>query len=98
MIERGLRHPVLGPLVLLLLACFLALVIFHTTADGVAKSAPFLCLMIIVALVVILVARPVRVLSPTRVPADRGPPGGVVGAPTTVFRPPCFESLLPLRL
>ena len=34
MLERGRKHPVLGPIVLVLLALLLAMVCFHAAQDG----------------------------------------------------------------
>lgn len=45
LIDRGIRHPFLGPLLLLFLALVLAFVALHTLEDGVAGSL-FACMIL----------------------------------------------------
>ena len=65
-IEAGLRHPLLGPVLLLLLALLLVFVIFHTVEHGV-EGLLFSC-----AILVAVALRLVVVLGRTwRAAADR---------------------------
>ena len=41
LLERGRRHPLLGPIVLILLVLLLAMVCFHATQDGWDGAAEF---------------------------------------------------------
>lgn len=82
-LERGRRHPILGPIVLILLVLLLAMVFMHAAQDehGTAVEAGFFCLAIVTMLGPIMVrvgrAEPRSVaLSgfPTRgPPTDSGP-------------------------
>ena len=51
-IERGLRHPVIGPLLLLLLAVLVVFIALHETSEGVAGHVELIC----VALAMVLIA------------------------------------------
>lgn len=100
-IERGLRHPVLGPLCVLLLALLLAFTFLHSLEhghdDGV--GAPFGYLCVAIASLLLLRATPRQtVVVASRTPSDvtdRAPPRPVTGRRlTTVLG--VFESP-PLR-
>lgn len=73
-IERGLRHPVLGPLLVIVLAVMLVMVIFHTTNDQLHKAGLLLCAAVMLLVAVVLL--PPRTLVPARRsrPNRRGPP------------------------
>lgn len=51
-IERGLRHPVVGPLLLLLLAVLVVFIALHETSESVAVHVELIC----VALAIVLLA------------------------------------------
>jgi hydrogenase-4 membrane subunit HyfE len=78
MLERGRKHPILGPIVLILLVVLLAMVFMHAAHDGhgAAVEAGFFCLAIVSMLgsVVIRVARVQPRSAATSLSRDRGPP------------------------
>lgn len=100
-LERGRKHPVLGPILLVLLALLLALVFLHAAVDGhdAATEVSALCIAIFTILGSILLDRVRRTLE-ARVVAvrrDRGPP--VVGRVLRILRPPdnAVAIVTPLR-
>ncbi len=97
-IEAGLRHPLLGPVLLLLLALVLAFVVLHTVEHG-AEGLLFTCAIMaaVVLRLVIAVGRVILVTRELSGPARRGPPqwsAWLLPAP----RPPTHAFALPLRL
>jgi hypothetical protein len=78
MLERGRAHPILGPLVLILLVLLLAMVFMHTAIDGhdTATEAGIFCLAILVLIGSTILDQVRRAVSavPIRVRGDRGPP------------------------
>jgi hypothetical protein len=92
MLERGMRHRWLGPVLIVLFAVLLALVVLHTTADQ-ATEAGVVCLAFLVILVTLLLPRPPEiVLRLQRARAPRAPP------PTRVARNQVLTITPPLRL
>ena len=84
-----MRHPVYGPLMIVLFCVFLALLFLHTSNDGAHEGA-FVCLTLAVAFGLVLVVRPRPGLGPVfRLFASRAPP-----QPLTVFFSPIL--VLPL--
>lgn len=84
-IERGLRHPVLGPFCVLLLALLLAFTFLHSLEDGhdAGAGAPlgYLCIALAALLLVRGAPRP-SVVSTPRVPSGltgRAPPSAIAG-------------------
>jgi hydrogenase-4 membrane subunit HyfE len=77
-LERGRRHPILGPIVLILLVLLLAMVFMHAAHDehGTAVEAGFFCLAIVTMLgpLVVWIARAVRRSAEIPVYLYRGPP------------------------
>jgi hypothetical protein len=97
-IDAGLRHPLLGPVLLLLLALVLAFVVLHTVEHGV-EGLLFTCAVMaaVVLRFVIVVGRVSLVRRELRVSPRRGPPwwsAWLLPAP----RPPTAAFALPLRL
>ena len=97
-LEAGLRHPLLGPVLLLFLAFVLAFVVLHTVEHGV-EGLLFTCAIMaaVVLRFVIVLGRISLVRRELRLPARRGPPrwaSGLLPAP----RPPTAAFALPLRL
>lgn len=95
-IERGLRHPVLGPLLLLLLAVLVVLTALHEVREGVPGDAAVAC----VAIAILLMAgtpltrsRPAAT-PPTAAHPPRAPPKSRE-LPVIEIRAPDF---VPLRL
>ncbi len=78
MLERGRAHPILGPIVLILLVLLLAMVFMHSAMDShdTAIEAGIFCLAILVLIGTIILDRVRRTVSalPVRVRGDRGPP------------------------
>ena len=58
-LERGRRHPILGPIVLILLVLLLAMVFMHAAQDehSTAIDAGFFCLAIVAMLGPVVVGR-----------------------------------------
>jgi hypothetical protein len=77
MIERGCRHRLLGPIVILLLVVLLASVFLHVVVEGAEAAAQLgdLCVAIAAALGSLLLVRSLpRVYVRTSGVAERGPP------------------------
>src|SRR6266511_767910 len=91
-IFRGLRHPVLGPVLILLFGLLLGLLLLHASADQ-AHDAGLVCLAIVVLLVAIVVPRRlwVRSLRPSST-GQRAPPRVATRSlhvlPTSFVSPP----------
>lgn len=78
MLERGRAHPILGPILLIVLVLVLAMVFVHTAHDGrdAATEVGSICFGIVTFLGLILVER-LRRHAPApliAVRGDRGPP------------------------
>lgn len=98
MLERGRAHPILGPLVVLLLVVLLAMVIIHTALDGhdSATEVGILCVAIITVLGPLILER-FRRATPgplVLIRGDRGPPARTASSlpltplPGLSFTPP----------
>ena len=91
-LERGIRHPVLGPLLLLLLVLLLAMTAFHESHETIAGHPGEFCVAF-VGFLLGLLSLVVRIAIVTVVPAPivaRGPPepprvARVVGRPRPVL-------------
>jgi hypothetical protein len=96
-IETGLRHPLLGPVLLLFLGLILAFVVFHTIEHGV-EGALFSCaILAAVALRLVVVLGRVWRERLGRLPlVGRGPPQPAVSAFPLIGRPAVLFAL-PLR-
>ena len=53
-IERGLRHPVVGPLLLLLLAVLVVFIALHETSEGIAGHVELICVALAMVLLAVL--------------------------------------------
>lgn len=74
-IEAGLRHPVLGPLLLLALALMLAFVVLHTVEHGVVGLLFSCAILAAVGLrLVVVLGRTWRATTEPRILVGRGPP------------------------
>ena len=77
-LERGRAHPVLGPIVLILLVLLLAMVFLHTAIDGhdSATETGMLCIAILTVLGAVILDRIQRAvpLALVEIRGDRGPP------------------------
>lgn len=77
-LERGRKHPILGPIVLVLLVLLLAMVFLHAAYDdhGAAPETGFVCLAIVILLGSVVVRVPRRELASAAFPIGpyRGPP------------------------
>jgi len=78
MFERGRAHPILGPVLLILLVLLLAMVFVHVAHEGIDAAAGMgaICVGIAAALGLLVTNRLRLSFSPTLVsrPGDRGPP------------------------
>jgi putative effector of murein hydrolase len=97
-LDRGLRHPLLGPLCLILLALMLVFTIVHGAHDQMHEAGELIvCVAFLLSAIVSLampVFRDVIVVAPR---APRGPPTGVFAR--HLPRPRSFSSQsVPLRL
>lgn len=81
-LERGLAHPVLGPLVLIVLAVLLSMVFLHVADDGHGPLGELgaACVALTGVLGALLITRVFGVvgLAPGRALGDRGPPVAVL--------------------
>ncbi len=96
-LETGLRHPLLGPLLLLCLGLILAFVVFHTIEHGV-EGMLFACAIVAaVALRLVVVRGRIWRVRPGRLSlVGRGPPQPSASAfPQTAWRANLLA--LPLR-
>ena len=73
-IGRGLRHPVLGPLLVIVLAVMLVMLVFHTTHDQLHQAGLLICAAVMLLVAAFLI--PPRRLTPVwrSRPNRRGPP------------------------
>ena len=86
-LERGLRHPLLGPVCLLLLALLLAFTVVHGAHDQI-ESCCELVVCIAIVFIVLVCIRPPRARSLSAlVQVPRGPPdcGAALSAPHSPF-------------
>lgn len=101
MLERGRRHPVLGPLVLVLLVLLLAMVCFHAAHEGWDGAAEVgaVCIAIAAVLGAVVCERSrwrAPLLSVSR-RFERGPPRPLRTGLAALPRPAGLELVLPLR-
>jgi len=94
-IFRGLRHPVLGPAVLLLLALLLALLLVHASLDHFLESG-LICFTAVLAVLTVVATfrRRPGILSSPLARSDRAPPAASPSEATLAFLVPPA----PLRL
>lgn len=96
MIERGRRHPVLGPLIVVLLVLLIAFTLWHEGNEAVGADAGVLCVGIaLVLMLAALIAPSPSLRLVTVVVGARAPPRHAGAAPVTAF---LSSSYLPLRL
>ena len=98
-LERGHAHPVLGPIILIVLVVLVALVFLHMAQDGSATEIGAMCLALATVLGLTLLERPRSRISEPLVSArgDRGPPSvsrGRIFSPAGVS---AHSRSLPLR-
>ena len=100
-LERGRRHPVLGPILLILLALLLAMVFLHATGDGhdAITEVGVMCMVILTILGPLLLERarrtPPESVEPT--PDDRAPPPIHARLRLTWSSATAFAFVAPLR-
>lgn len=97
LLDRGRRHPLLGPLVVLLLVLLTALTAMHEGHESTASDIGVLCVgiaVLLVATVVLASAAPLMTVAGAAQPA-RAPPASLVDTFSIGHDPPDF---LPLRL
>ncbi|MCP9486260.1 MAG: hypothetical protein MSC30_10390 [Gaiellaceae bacterium MAG52_C11] len=97
-LERGLRHPLLGPFLLLLLGLVLAFMVFHAIEHGV-EGQLFMCVLLAAAVLrlVVIIGRAHRIRLEGRALSDRAPPRARARRLLRATRPPTFLFALPLR-
>lgn len=96
-LETGLRHPLLGPLLLLCLGLLLAFVVFHTVEHGVEGLLFSCAILAAVTLRLVVVRGRIWRVRLGRLPlAGRGPPQPVAAALPAIRRPTVLFAL-PLR-
>jgi hypothetical protein len=96
-IERGLRHPFVGPLLLLALAVLVAFIALHQTSETIAGHAELICVAIALVLLAVVPGReaPRFLIRVSPVKSPRGPPIASRERRTLGVHTPDF---LPLRL
>jgi len=97
LIDRGRRHPVVGPLVVLLVVLLVALTMLHEGHEGLAGEIGVLCVGIALFLVTAAALAPVAQFTSLVAAAlsARAPPSRLAEILSFGFRTP---SSLPLRL
>lgn len=96
-IERGVRHPVLGPLFLLLLALLLAFTVIHGAHDQIHEGELIVCVAFLLGAIVSLVLPRLGDVVSIAPRAARGPPLLIRATRAPLARP--FASApVPLRL
>lgn len=96
-IERGLRHPIAGPALLLLLAVLVVFVAMHETTETPPGDAALACAalaLVVLTVVPLTVSRPVPT-QPAATPQSRAPPLERRGRRA---HPPRSPDVVPLRL
>lgn len=96
LIERGLRHPRLGPVVLILLAVLLAAVLIHEGGERLADGVGELCMALFVLVVLCGLARPALDRCSRSAAQARRSAWTPFGGVTACAQPP--PRTLPLRL
>jgi hypothetical protein len=96
-IERGARHPIVGPLLIVLLAVLIAFTVMHEGNEATGGQIGELCVGIALTLLAIIAFRPpaVRAHVALSLVPSRAPPRYQRTAPHSGFVLPGF---LPLRL
>ena len=97
-LDRGLRHPLLGPLCLVLLALLLAFTVMHGAHDQMHDVGELIvCVALLIGAIVSLTMPRLRDVAVTARRAPRGPP--VVSVARSLPRPSSYAShFVPLRL
>lgn len=81
-LERGLRHPLLGPLCLIVLALILAFTVMHGAHDQMqAAGELFACVAFLIGAIVSLSMPRLREATTIALRAPRGPPVSPVSEP-----------------
>lgn len=97
-IERGIRHPVLGPLCLVLLALLLAFMVIHGAHDQIHEGELMVCVAFLISAIVSLVMPRLREVVAIAPRQARGPPPRARRVAQPVLAR-CFASApVPLRL
>lgn len=96
-IERGARHPVVGPLLIVLLALMVAFTVMHEGNEATGGQIGELCVGIALILLAVIVVWPLAVRGRVvaAVPPGRAPPSAYRAASCSV---PVVPDFLPLRL
>lgn len=96
-IERGLRHPVVGPLLLLLLAVLVVFTALHETSEGIAGHVELICVALAMVLIAALpLAKALRLtIQPRGANPSRAPPQATLRVRPTGIGTSSFH---PLRL
>ena len=96
-IERGVQHPLLGPLFLLLLAVLLVFTVIHGAHDQIHSDELIVCVAFLVAAVASLILPRLREVVVVSRRVARGPPAVVFSASPPSARPSA-SAPVPLRL
>lgn len=96
-IQRGLRHPVVGPLLLLLFAVLVVFIALHETSEGIAGHVELICVALAMVLIAALpLAEAQRVtIRPRGASPSRAPPRATLRLRSTGIGTSAFH---PLRL
>jgi len=96
-IERGLRHPVVGPLLLILLAVLVVFIALHETSESIAGHVELIC--VAIAIVLLAAVSLVQVLHVATRPLGTNPSRGPPPADRRLWPPRIGTSdFHPLRL
>jgi hypothetical protein len=97
-LDRGLRHPLLGPLCLILLALMLAFTVVHGAHDQMHDAGEMIvCVAFLLSAIVSLAMPRLRDVVVVALRAPRGPPAALFARPLPRLRSLASRSV-PLRL
>lgn len=97
-IERGIRHPVLGPLCLVLFALLLAFMVIHGAHDQIHEGELMICVAFLIGAIVSLALPRLRDVVVVALRGARGPPPSAVRAARPVFARSFASAPVPLRI
>ena len=96
-IEQGVRHPLLGPLCLILLALLLFFTVVHGAHDQIHEGELVVCIAFLITVLVSLALPQLLVVRITATSSSRAPPVAAV-RPRTASSHPFRAVPVPLRL
>ena len=87
LIERGIRHPLLGPLCLILLALLLAFTVIHGAHDQIHQGELVVCIALLIAAVISIAVPRLQIVRLIAASVSRAPPSATLNPKTATTRP-----------